>query len=207
MKYSVILALLLAASMSLAGEEKKAIMETIPPVKGTISFHSAVNGVLLKCNVDGHSLHATGGTYLDERGDPSSKEGSRVSFREPEGEITLLQAAKISMKEAKRILGDKVMGDSPTWHLDSAERRGEGGDSVYSYYYHFSYIPYAGTEDANKDFRTQQLQVIVLLDGTLLKTVKRNDSEQASAGQPATRSESDSEGSDKLQPESEGRSR
>ena len=37
--------------------------------------------------------------------------------------------------------------------------------------------------------------------------VKKQQSEQAGAGQPATRPESDSEGSDKPQPEAEGRSR
>jgi len=37
--------------------------------------------------------------------------------------------------------------------------------------------------------------------------IRPNQGEQASAGQPATRSESDSEGGDKPQPESEGRSR
>jgi hypothetical protein len=39
------------------------------------------------------------------------------------------------------------------------------------------------------------------------KPVKKEEGEQGSAGQPATRSESDSEGGDKPQPESEGRSR
>jgi hypothetical protein len=40
-----------------------------------------------------------------------------------------------------------------------------------------------------------------------LSQAKNKKSEQGAAGQPATRSESDSEGGDKSQPESEGRSR
>jgi hypothetical protein len=40
-----------------------------------------------------------------------------------------------------------------------------------------------------------------------LRSINLNWVEQASAGQPATRSQSDSEGGDNPQPESEGRSR
>ena len=45
------------------------------------------------------------------------------------------------------------------------------------------------------------------LDDLLLTLQETNNSEQAGTGQPATRSQSKSEGSDKPQPEAEGRSR
>lgn len=47
----------------------------------------------------------------------------------------------------------------------------------------------------------------VFADPMLRRALKNQNAEQAGAGQPATRSESDSEGDDKPQPVSEGRSR
>ena len=52
------------------------------------------------------------------------------------------------------------------------------------------------------------VQADLVWDFSSLKlTLRPNKAEQAGAGQPATRSESDSEGGDRPQPESEGRSR
>ena len=55
--------------------------------------------------------------------------------------------------------------------------------------------------------RIHQLATPFLQGWADIPITKNPEAEQASAGQPATRSESDSEGGDKPQPKSEGRSR
>jgi hypothetical protein len=60
------------------------------------------------------------------------------------------------------------------------------------------------TEEQRYPMKFQKMDDVVL---QIQAALKKQQSEQAGAGQPATRSVSDSEGSDKPQPEAEGRSR
>ena len=164
--------ILLSTFVVIANGEPAATRRTSPAFLG-ITFMSAVNGVLFKCYVSGDKLNRSGGSFI--RGD---------GWQEPKGRVSLMHASELAMKEAKRVLGDKIKSKDPTWHLNSASRKAKGGDSVYNYYYHFSFMPYQGTKDSRKRFQTQQLQVVVLLDGTVLPTKNRN-SKQGRAGQPA----------------------
>jgi hypothetical protein len=82
--------------------------------------------------------------------------------------------------------------------------------AVHSFGY---YVPEI-SEVARKDFKEHQLPIVNILHLDEKKTLKagglfwfEQQGEQAGTGQPATRPESKSEGSDKPQPESEGRCR
>ena len=85
-----------------------------------------------------------------------------------------------------------------------------------SRFHHFSHLVKVSTKyrvrraelslDPDDEF-TVGSQKPVFADPMLRRALKNQNAEQAGAGQPATRFESDSEGSHKPQPESEGRSR
>ena len=67
---------------------------------------------------------------------------------------------------------------------------------------------YLGAEALTKLERLYKLKESgYCISGSLLRSRKNHQAEQAGAGQPATRPESKSEGGDKPQPEAEGRSR
>ena len=117
-------------------------------------------------------------------------------------------------------------------HVDFRESDGKAGfEKVIALYYRFDEGIHRGSRTAsgffarftvtgdlsyrhaaNDDFDLTESNVVAKFEGfsrTLVapRPDEENQAEQGSAGQPATRSESDSEGGDKHQPESDGRSR
>jgi hypothetical protein len=126
-----------------------------------VTFISNVDGVRYESTVDTEAIR-NAGEFVAYR------IGSTNFISEPLG-IPLPEALAKAEAEARRILGKGYTGEDPRWLLKSAKR--EEGEGESGYYYHFSYStreggysrPEGGGPPGN-------LQIVVLLDGTVLKT-------------------------------------
>lgn len=101
-----------------------------------------------------------------------------------------------------------VEGDSPRLSKEDSERLRLGGTVAVAKKYHIS----LSSDAAERSKAILVVQSALTTDNPLLEIVElrldsRRYAEQAGSGQSATRSESKSEGGDKPQPKSEGRSR
>ena len=126
-----------------------------------VTFISTVDGVRYESTVDTEAFRNAGEFVI-------YRVGKTNFISEPLG-IPLQEALAKAEAEARRILGKGYTGEDPRWLLKSAKREEAEADA--GYYYHFSYStreggysrPEGGGPPGN-------LQIVVLLDGTVLKT-------------------------------------
>lgn len=126
-----------------------------------VTFISTVDGVRYESTVDTEAFRNAGEFVI-------YRVGKTNFISEPLG-IPLQEALAKAEAEARRILGKGYTGEDPRWLLKSAKREEAEADA--GYYYHFSYSTrdggYSKPEGAGPP---GNLQIVVLLDGTVLKT-------------------------------------
>lgn len=133
-----------------------------------VIFISWVDGKRYEAVASTEAIKKTGGMFpcLQEE-----KNGSRRRYiSEPKG-IPLTEALAKAEVEAKRILGKDYTGTDGKWVLRTATREEQGEDATDGYYYRFSYSTREGAY-SNEEWLGPKgtLQVVVLLDGTLIET-------------------------------------
>lgn len=138
--------------------------------KGDIVFVSNIDGKRYEAKTTVKAIEETGGQISYSR---KERESHQETYRsEPKG-ISLLEALKKADIQARKILGADYTGEDGKWILQSACRQSQGEDSQNGYYYRFSYATREGAYSNEKWIGPHgNLQIIVLLDGTVIETKK-----------------------------------
>ncbi|WP_147263393.1 hypothetical protein [Roseimicrobium gellanilyticum] len=147
-----------------------AFLHSSGPMLHANTFVSEVDGVRYECEVPNDAIAASGG-YLQYKVAPD-----HTFVSEPKGKVSLAQAMALAEKEAIRILKEGYTAEDPRWILTRAERKQQQdtkGNPV-GFYYGFNFNTRDGVY-SSKDYKgaAGYLQIIVLLDGTVMQNIAR----------------------------------
>ena len=132
------------------------------PTDSKVTFVSDVNGI--RYTSETTTLQIVSSSEIESvRLDEHS---TKTIDREPTGQISLREAIDKAEKVAFTILGDAYNSKNPVWIMTSATKEKAGSELVDGFYYRVSYCHRRGSAVQNK--ARGNLQVIVLLDGTVL---------------------------------------